>query len=199
MNISFQSEVNALRVEIAGVVDEIAWTTDAPLPPEEVKQRLATVAKSLAQKVQLDLLRMANPEASAREFGEMLTVYESVRFHGDGASVAPLRIDLSGILLSVGGDDLIKRLGTQIDDLDYVPGPPAKERGAVLAKLRDTLRDLERREEGLICEAEAGGVYIARRADADPAIVLGFDPDAQLSEILLPGRQSAGVFSAPTA
>jgi hypothetical protein len=198
MKTSFQSEVDALRVEISGVIDEIAWTTDAPLPPEEVKQRLATIAKALVQKFDFNLLRMTNPDTGARELSEIFTLHHSVPFHGAGAGVASLQIDLSAILLAVGGDDLIKRMAKHVDNLDYVPGPPSKDRAGVIVKLRDALHDLEQREERLICEAEAAGVYIARRDDADPAIVLSFDPVGQIDDMPIPGRRPAGEDFVPT-
>ncbi len=187
-SISFHTEVETLQAEIAGVVDEIAWTMDSPLPKEEVKQRLATSAKEFSDKFGLNLSRLANPSAGPLELREALTVHERVRIRSESVGVEPLHIDLSGILFAVFSDDLIKHLAKQIDALDYTAGPPTKERGAALTKLRDTLRQLEQKEERLICNAEAAGVYIERRPDANPAIVLSYDPAGSMDELLLPAR-----------
>lgn len=55
----------------------------------------------------------------------------------------------------------------------YGPGLSPEERASKLATLRPHLRQLEKQEERLIGEAREAGVKIPRRADADPAIVLG--------------------------
>lgn len=48
----------------------------------------------------------------------------------------------------------------------------AKERRETIAKLTSNLFDLECEEELAICRAEAAGVWINRRADADPRAIL---------------------------
>jgi hypothetical protein len=95
------------------------------------------------------------------------------------------------------GEDLVKRLGKQIDGLDYVAGPAAKDRPALLAALHEAKRDMEEREENLIVHAEACGMFLARRPDADPEIVLGYSPTGQIDELPLPGRIHPGAFVAP--
>ncbi len=67
-----------------------------------------------------------------------------------------------------------------------------------MRKSIETLRDLEQREENLTVHAEAHGVILARRPDASPEIVLGYDPDGRMDELPLPGRMPAGAFVAPS-
>ncbi len=195
---TFETELDALRAEIAGVQDEIVWTTDAPLPKDEVKQRLAQAGKTQAEKFNLNLARLANPQAGEQELREIMSLQEQVVVHA-APGVVGVRIDLSGALFALFGEDLVKRLGKQVDALDYVAGPPAKDRPARLAALREALRDLERKEENRIMHAEACGVILARRPDADPAIVLDYDPTGLLDELPLPGRAPAGPLRGPVA
>ncbi len=194
---TFAEELDALRAEIAGAWDEFAWTSDSPLPKDEVKQRLTQAGKTLAEKFNLNLARLANPQAGEHELREILSLQETVVIHA-APGVAGVRVDMSGILFAAFGGDLLKHLGKQVDALDYVAGPPAKDRSARLAALRETLRDLEQREENLIVHAEGCGVYLARRPDADPAVVLDYAPDGRLDELPLPGRVPAGAFVAPS-
>jgi len=198
MEATYETELDALRMEITGVLDEISWTSNAPLPKDEVKQRLTHTARQLAEKFDMNLARLARPDAGPQELREILTVHERVTVNA-APGVSALRIELGGFLFATLGEDLIKRLHKQIDALDYVAGPPMKERPARLAALRDTLRSLERREEDLICQADASGVYLARRPDADPEIVLSFDPSGQIDELRLSGRIHPGVFVPPPA
>lgn len=59
--------------------------------------------------------------------------------------------------------------------LDHPPGPPAEKREADRAARARRLLALEVREEQLIRDAEAAGLTIERRPDAEPAIVLARD------------------------
>jgi hypothetical protein len=86
------------------------------------------------------------------------------------------------MLAWVMGDALVQRMHAEIDRLDYRPGPPLAERPARLAELKAALRKIEQQEEELICRAEDTGVIIPRRHDADPGVVLGFDPKGQMAE-----------------
>ncbi len=71
------------------------------------------------------------------------------------------------------------------------------ERTTRREQLTMQLRTLEEKEEELICEAELAHLPIYRRADADPAVVLAYDPDGDM------GAQGARLVSvsssAPTS
>lgn len=92
-------------------------------------------------------------------------------------SIGAVSINLTELMLGLFGDELLAKVLKQIDELDYTAGPASEDRPAMLKKLKGTLRDLGMREESLICEAEERGIFIPRRADADPAVVLGYTAD----------------------
>jgi len=54
-----------------------------------------------------------------------------------------------------------------------LPGLPQDERAARLKEINQQLLALEMSEEAMIEEAEAAGIRIARRVDANPRVVLG--------------------------
>lgn len=169
--------VSAIRVEIDSVAAEIEWVQDSMLPPDEIKAGVTASCKALAQSHDLHLALLANPAAGMRELAEMLTVQGATQVFGEGRHIS-VNVPLGGVLMALLGDEVVKKLHKKIDELDYVPGPPSRERPEALKKLRAALRVLEVREEGLICQAEEIGLLIPRRADADPAVILGFDPNA---------------------
>jgi len=176
--------VSAIRVEIDSVLAEIEWVQDSMLPPDEIKAGVSASCKALSQAHDLSLSRLANPGAGMLELAEMLTVQATTREFGsgEGRHISP-SVALGGILAALLGDDLVKKLHKKVDDLDYVPGPPSRDRPEALKKLRATLRDLEVREEVMICQAEEIGMIIPRRSDADPAVILGYDPNGQTPDI----------------
>lgn len=177
-----QTEVDKLRLEIDGIVDEIAWLADSPIPPGELKQRIESTCKTLSDQFDLALQQLLSPNAGAYELGEILTLVAQVPMRpNEGVSHAS--IGLGGLLASLFGDDLVKLLCERAEDMSYTPGPPLKERPETLHKLREALRLLEKREEALICTAETQGLYIARRAEADPEIVLSYDPSGSSPDI----------------
>lgn len=71
------------------------------------------------------------------------------------------------------GDTLIDPLMGLVEQrLPKDAGISLSERTKRLKKIESELARLEREEEQLICELEAAGEEVIRRADADPAIVL---------------------------
>jgi hypothetical protein len=66
------------------------------------------------------------------------------------------------------------------------------ERPALLAQLKTTLRTLEQQEEAIICRAEELGDYIPRRDNADPAVVLAYDPEGKTNDPKI--ARGAGMF-----
>lgn len=180
---AFQIDIDALRTEIESVSSEIEWVSTSPIPKDELRQRIGSACKALGERFDLEMARLANPAAGQNELREILTLSARVPVLGDGIRLAHAGIEMGGLLAAVFDDDLAKRLCKKVDGLDYVAGPPAKDRPEALRKLRDELRTLEVREEALICAAEEQGVYIARREDAPPEIVLGYDPCGESPDI----------------
>lgn len=183
MNASHQNEVQALRLEISRCQEEIEWLASAPVPIAELKARTGEQVRRLAAKfeAQRHLRSLANPGAGFAEFAGIFDL--SARVFVGGAAVQTATITDAGPLLAWAlGDALVKRLDKEADGLDYVAGPPMAERPAMVATLKAELRTLEEREEALIVAAEERGTHIGRRADADPAVVLGYDPAGELAE-----------------
>lgn len=184
MSRNIQQEVEKLRAEIERTHDEIAWLNDAPITPAELKSRATEGCQAMAARfeAQRHLGVLANPGGGPRDVADMFTASSSVAFVGE-LDVKPVNIDGIGPMLAWAmGGSLVQRLHAEIDRLEYRPGPPMAERPARLAALRAELRTLEVREEALICEAEESGVIIPRRPDADPAVILGYDPSGEMSQ-----------------
>lgn len=85
---------------------------------------------------------------------------------------------LAGLLISANRSavraELVALVEAQLSDQD---APTEAERAAALKRLADDLSDLERAEESLIRRAEASGLAVLRRADADPDVLLLHDDE----------------------
>lgn len=202
---TLDQDVDKLRPEIARICDEIDWIAEAPVPRDELKARAAKGCHELAAKFEAAryLGALAKPTGS---MGGMFAATANVFTRGGGAEVSLARIDDIGPMLAwMAGDALIERMHASIDAMDYRPGPPLAERPARLAKLQAELRELEMKEEALIVAAEEAGMLIARRPDASPEVVLGFDPagdmidGARTVSIPAPARVRNAERSAPVA
>lgn len=176
-------EVSKLRTEIDRLRDEIEWVSTGFVPPEELKARATKHCQAMAQEFDAArrLMSLSYPQAGSAEMQAMFRASPSV-FVG-GASVVSVNIDEIGPMLAWSmGDTLTQRMHAEIDRLDYRPGPPMAERPALLAGLKAELRKLEQQEEKAICGAEGDGIIIPRRPDADPAVILNYDPKGQMAE-----------------
>lgn len=176
----YLKEVEKLRGEIVIAREELEWLDDAPIPTEEMKARAAEQVRALAAKFEAKrhLGALSYPNAGAAELAEMLRLNTRTIINGDGdARLGVINIDGLGPLLAwLMGDLLTARMHAEIDQLGYVAGPPVAERPARRKALREELRKLEISEEKLIVAAEEAGMFIPRRVDADPAVVLDYDP-----------------------
>ena len=116
---------------------------------------------------------------------------------GQSNALGMLNISIAPQLIWLFGDTIKKVFLAKVDAMDYVPGLPLTERTTRREQLTTQLRTLEEKEEELICEAELAHLPIYRRADADPAVVLAYDPDGDM------GAQGARLVSvsssAPTS
>jgi hypothetical protein len=170
------TEVEKIRGEIERTRDELEWLESSRVPRDELKARAAERIRAAAAEFDGDLKlhQLAAPQG-LRSALLTLTV--------PGNQVTVNEIDLAPVVgWLLGTDKLIDLVHARVDALDYRPGPPMGERPARLAELRTELRTLEEREEAMIVSAEAAGVPIPRRADADPAVVLCYNPDGDMAE-----------------
>lgn len=174
-------EAEKIRIQIQNVGDEIAWLASAPVPKEELKVRATEACRALAATFLEDgnpMRRLALPKPDS--LLSLLKINAST-FHR-GEVVSTTAVEVGPIIAWCLGDILTQRMHAEIDSLDYQAGPPMADRPARLAKLKADLRRLEGQEEALICKAEAEGISIQRRSDADPAVVLNYDPDGEMAE-----------------
>lgn len=72
---------------------------------------------------------------------------------------------------------IVQEISTHFEAGDEMALP---EREAQISKIADELDELERAEEALIREADAAGLPILRRADADPDVLLLADSALRL-------------------
>lgn len=176
----YLKEVEKLRGEIVAAREELDWLGDAQIPVEELKARATEQVRALSAKFEAKrrLGALAYPNAGAAEVSEMLRLSTRTIINGDGgARLGVINIDDHGPLFAwLMCDVLIARMHAEIDQLGYVAGPPVAERPARRRALREELRKLEISEEKLIVAAEEAGMFIPRRVDADPAVVLDYDP-----------------------
>lgn len=180
-------DIPKLRAEIEACRDEMNWLNVAQVPQDELKERATNSCRELAARFDAprSLGMFANPGAGFFELISMFRTNARVVIHGmpNESSVTSANSDDVGPMIAcVMGDSLVQRMHAEIDHLDYRPGPPTIERPARLAELKATLRTLEQQEEALICQAEEAGVCIARRGDADPAVILAFDPNGKTTD-----------------
>lgn len=158
-----RAQIEKVRTAIAETKAEAAEVKRAPVPREELRAAAeARVAMSAAR---------WRPATGSLARGQV------------GGSIA-LPDPLAGIMAEDALVGLVARLfGPQIVELLVAEeeralagrpsGLPAAERPGKLEALAERLFALECDEERQIQEAEAAGIQIERRADADPAAVLG--------------------------
>lgn len=188
-------EVAKLRIEIGRLRDEIEWVSTAAVPHDELKARVTKHCQAMSQEFDAAsrLMSLAHPHAGSAEMQAMFKLHSRVFIGGvrveqqgdtfTAPTVSGVNIDGAGQMLAwLMGDALAQRMCAEIDRLDYRPGPPMAERPARLADMKAALQKLEQQEEALICGAEGAGIIIPRRLDADPAVILGYDPKGQMAE-----------------
>lgn len=178
-------EVERLRIEIGRVQQEIEWVEKSPLPRADWKTRVAVWVDRQAETASshmASLRGLRRPEKPGSDISDCMRIAARVMIPGGSQpDVRPVELSLASFMAWLYGEDLIARLHAMIDADEYVSGPPLAERPARLQALRGELRDLEASEESVITAAEAEHVFIARRADADPVVVLGYDQHGEMS------------------
>lgn len=195
--------IQKLRDQIQQLKEEIEWVTTAPVTREEFKERVLGWVNDMAARAEqaargLNCLRSPNPHTV--NGADLLGVETRVTSIEGKTGVTPIEFSIAPQLTWLLGDAIKETLLAKVEAMDYVPGLPMDERPARLAQLGQELRALEEKEEALICEAEADNQKIYRRADADPAVVLSYDPQGTMIDAP-PGkvRVSGAPLPAPNA
>jgi hypothetical protein len=148
---STRTELDTIRNRIAELKVEARAIADAPVPLEEAVADLDAC---------LDYM------AGHRQFNVGMHTHPSDRIAWPKLDVEELFVTLRPLIREARLDAIQRELSTRL------PGLPKNERAARLQEIDRQLLTLEMTEEAMIEEAEAAGITIARRVDADPRAVL---------------------------
>jgi len=165
-----RGEVEALRALLAALAEDAAAVERAPIPTAEALQRLDALARDVAARV----------EARRRERARAFLTLGGVRgvggLYGLVEGFAEHARELAEKMVERCEEDFLaeQKAWRNAVQAQTIPGEPvaATERPKRLAELARKRHDLEQREEALVLSAEAAGLDLDRRGDADPAIVL---------------------------
>ena len=100
-------------------------------------------------------------------FSDGLTVFSS----DDGQET-----ELAPLLCFLMGDMVRASMIRAFDMFDFSNSLKNTERTKMMAEMEKAIITLEKREEAMITQAEADGIQIDRRSDANPAVVLEWQP-----------------------
>jgi hypothetical protein len=166
----YRKEVDRLRLELVAVED--AWTAveGAPRPIAVAKEALNAEIDAVAARgaPRFDMRRRSGPPVPfADQF--YTSLHQSnpdsghgLRAHGGGAE----------FLVWMMRDEIKAKLGAMIDQADVAGALTDEEQDERFRELSARRLELERLEEATIVAAEAAGMFIPRRADADPRAIL---------------------------
>lgn len=185
----FLQAVEALREQIAAVKEEISWLDTSPVPADDLKAAVGEWVRAQGNvdtysRMDCALRAMTAPQARDRAAAgnEMLvTSTRSTVLEGSFVPTAPVSL-APALCWLLGEAEMTRLLHAKIDALEYTPGPPMAERQPRRVALVKELCRLELAEEAAICAAEKASVSIGRRADADPAAVLAYDPAGKMRD-----------------
>jgi hypothetical protein len=160
-------KITRLRDEIDEVKVRLAWLNDAPLPLDEAKSNADALVEKLADCHGQGRITGLFYADGYRNLFEL-----SGRARLEGGITA---VDAGPVLAWLFPDLVRQRLHTMLEQEAQTLecGPPAAERKAQRAKQEKRLFELEIQEEQLIEQAESQGLEIYRRADVNPAAVIG--------------------------
>lgn len=165
------SEIDRVRSAIQATRHELADLADAPLPASEAKQHATAAIAHMAQSFNLPALARAftSPDRGTHAPDTVFRHANVLDIRNEHAGLALLAVALP--------DALEKALHRSIDEQIGDAGVSATERAQRVEVLEQRLFELGCEEERLVCQAEDNGLTVYRRADADPACVLGFFTD----------------------
>lgn len=177
----FVQKIDKLREQIRQIKEELVWLDEAPLDHADLKGRVVQWVDRMmestgAKDVESSFLSLRDPGGKSSHV-DMLKVSCGV-----SVPVVPhvdsVKMSIAPQLVWLFGDQVKQALLAKVDAMDYVPGLPLSERPERRKRLLQELRALEEKEEALICESEEAKAPVYRRADADPAVVLSYNPDS---------------------
>lgn len=172
------SKLSEIRTAISAKSEDLAAVEQAGAPADAIAAGLQSSLEMLCERYDLAIDNLAKECLTEQQPGTL-----SVR-RAFGLNLETVAIDfLAAALLRHCGPAIRQDLQAAIER--QAPGLPkplsAVQRARNGAKLRAELRALQREEEAEILAELVRGNEIERRADADPAAILGI-PDAVLEE-----------------
>lgn len=172
---SVLDEIENKRLAIGNIKAEIDWLAGSPIPPDDLRKRVKAHVdmQAGAYLANAPLMSIPAPGSGVEAVRNFLNYSVSEVGHG-----RPL---VSEFMCFAMGDALVEKICAAVEANGVACGPALADRRTSLEKLKKELFDLECREEDLICQAEQIGLDIARREDADPMAVLGYDPNGSMS------------------
>lgn len=168
--------VSAVRADIVRVKEQIEWTDKASIPCDEARAWVDEEVERLA--IDGDFIRMVAAQAVMPRNRRFMSLREVLAGQEFLRNLNPLDRTVS-ILASIFKEELKANLLEGLDSHEYEAGLPQRERPQRLSELKADLFELECREEALIEDADKRGIEILRRADADPVVVLAYNPDGE--------------------
>lgn len=156
-----------IRARIAQIQADIDGLAGQPLPAPDALARLdGWIAHNAAR---FDAFTTARSFTTASS--HLLHVLE---VKGGRTGENTVTVDLAPLVCAIFGTEVRRRLASAIEDQTTAPGPSMAERPALIERWNAALGGAERDEEAIIRAAEADGIRLARRPDAQPGIVLAF-------------------------
>jgi hypothetical protein len=189
--------VQRLRARLVEVARERATIEKAPVSSTIARERARVTVESLAAAGRPGLDGLLAPEGGdiawpMLKLGRQTAVWQEYRpqslamIDHVGWAEPPTLPDTFALSTWIDPEALLTRLYAEIDATAAPDGLSAEERGKRLFGLDEERLQIERAEEVVIMQAEAEGLEIMRRADADPRAVLQVDVvDPEPAEIEL--------------
>jgi len=171
--VELRNQIGEIQQVIQDTQDEIDWLSNSPLPAAEIKARVtADIAERGAR---FFAEQQKGQVIYSGAVDELLTFQAHSDPFAEGVTIANTPIKAAPVLCWLFPDQLAARIGESLDncELSFASGPPSGERPHLIEAATARLLILENQEEDLITEGEGIGLEIARREDANPAVILG--------------------------
>lgn len=170
---AIRAHVAEVREQIAAISEEIVFYESAPLPKSEIVERAAAAVDREAAK--FIAFAQVGDLVHRGEVAGLLELTGQTQVIAPGSPIAGINVKISPLLAWLFGSAIKDRLTAAIEqgEIDFAEGPPSAEKPELIRSARARLHALGVEEEGLIEQAEAVSIEIARRPDVDPAVVLG--------------------------
>lgn len=171
------NKIETLRLAVDAKRAELVAVENAGLPENYVRKLIGEQLEVLAGGYHAGVNRAARLCLGVRDRAE-LSLHRAFGLSFDSQAAA----FLIGAIAAHLGDQIAADISARMKEIngDFPPQLAEAERDKLIAELKRELRALERREEAEIETAEAHGLPVLRRADADPIAVLAV-PDSVAS------------------